>query len=141
MTQRSPAQLMRGFFADVWNARAPDQVAAYMAPDVVNYAVDEAGGHLVGHAPFQEFLGRFLGNFSNIHFTMDDVMESGDSAAARWHCTLTHTGPGLGVPPTGKTLTIRGMTFLKARDGFITEGWNEWDRAALATQLGLLVPA
>ena len=69
-------------------------------------------------------------------FTLHDVIGDGPAAAARWTMRLRHSGDGAGVPATGKTISVTGMTFVHVADGRITAGWNEWDRATLAREMG-----
>jgi steroid delta-isomerase-like uncharacterized protein len=49
----------------------------------------------------------------------------------------THKGEFLGVPATGKRVTIRVMDFVRIRDGKIADHWNIVDVAGLMAQLGV----
>ncbi|WP_424811741.1 ester cyclase [Roseococcus sp. YIM B11640] len=129
----SPGTLFRFWFEEVWNKRAADLIPAYFAEDGVAYALDAAGGDAHGPEAFRAFFETFHDNFSDVEFTVHDVLENGDWAAGRWTCRLTHSGDGFGAPATGETLTVSGMTMMRAADGKILEGWNEWDRLKLAT--------
>jgi predicted ester cyclase len=70
--------------------------------------------------------------------TLEKVVEEGDTAFGRWTATLTHTGEGLGIAPTGRALKVCGMSALRVQGGEIVEGWNNWDQIGLARQLGIL---
>ncbi len=50
---------------------------------------------------------------------------------------MTHTGDGLGLPATNRTVTNGGMSACRASDGKIVEGWNVRDQMGMARQLGL----
>jgi predicted ester cyclase len=141
MPALSPAALMRAWFEEVWNRGDDAAIDAYLAPDGVIHAVDEAGADAVGPEAFRAFHRRFLAAFSDIRMTLHEVIEQGDLAAARFTAELTHSGEGLGVPPSGQRLTLRGMAMLRARDGKAVEGWNEWDRMGLAMACRLVAPA
>jgi predicted ester cyclase len=47
----------------------------------------------------------------------------------------THLGEFLGLPPTGRRVTIRVMDFVRYEDGKIAEHWNVVDIAGLMQQL------
>jgi steroid delta-isomerase-like uncharacterized protein len=71
----------------------------------------------------------------DLHFTLEDVLARGDEAVVRWLATGTHAGDGLGVPPSGRPVRLRGMTWLVFRDGKISEGWDCWDLGGLMKSL------
>lgn len=58
-----------------------------------------------------------------------------------WTWEIRHTSDFLGLPTTGKTTLVRGMTIHKFRDGKIILERGLWDTAALMRQLGMAAPA
>jgi len=140
MSGISAGTVFRRWFEEVWNERRADRIATYLAPDGLIHALDESGADAVGPAAFQQFFERFLVVFPDMHFTVHEVVEQGDMAAGRWTASVTHTGEGLGVPPTGKAMTVEGFSMLRAEDGKMVEGWNQWDRMSLAVACRMLVP-
>jgi len=127
--------VMRRWFEEVWNRRDPSRVPHYLAADGILHALDEQGRSVVGPEGFIPFLNHFLDNFSDISFTLHEVIEQGPMAAGRWTATLTHTGDGLGMPATGRSVTVSGMSLGRIEDGRLVEGWNEWDRQGLVRAL------
>jgi steroid delta-isomerase-like uncharacterized protein len=67
-----------------------------------------------------------------VHFQIAE----GDLVATYKTFTGTHKEEFLGVPATGKRVTIRVMDFLRLEDGGIAEHWNVVDVAGLMHQLG-----
>lgn len=61
-----------------------------------------------------------------------------DLVAVHWEGTGTNTGTGNGLPATGKSIRVWGMTFFRLRDGRIFEEWTAFDQYAMLKQLGLL---
>lgn len=49
----------------------------------------------------------------------------------RWLATGTHTGPGLGLPPTGRSVRFRGITWIRTSGGKLLEGFDCWDVGGL----------
>jgi hypothetical protein len=70
-------------------------------------------------------------------FTIESQVAEGDLVCTRWTAVGRHTGPELGVQPTGRTVTITGQTCQRFEGGKIAEAWFNWDLAGLMSQLGL----
>jgi steroid delta-isomerase-like uncharacterized protein len=141
MATESAEAVLRHWFDDVWTGGRSDLIETYLAPGAIAHGLDESGEGCVGAAGFRPFYERLRGACPDIRIAIDDVVASGPMAACRWTATLTHTGDHLGTPATGRAVRVTGMTFARVEDGRIVEGWNEWDRLAFATALGLVAPA
>ncbi len=61
----------------------------------------------------------------------------GEWAAAFGRQEAVHSGPFMGVEPTGKRVTIRYMDFWKVEDGRITDNWVMVDFPGVLVQLGV----
>ena len=48
-----------------------------------------------------------------------------------WRVTGTHTGPGLGIPPSGKRVDVNGFSLFEYRDGLIVRGVDRWNRGEM----------
>ncbi|MEU6554083.1 ester cyclase [Streptomyces sp. NPDC046915] len=72
-------------------------------------------------------------------FTVEDVIAQGDRACARWTWNATHKRDFLGIPATGKPVTMTGTTVFRFGDnGKIAEAWWQHDQLGLMQQLGAL---
>lgn len=91
-----------------------------------------------GPGEFKQFYASMRHTFSNMHIDLEEVIEQGDLAFTRFTVTANHSGDSLGVAPTNKSISLKGMCCLRAKDGRITEGWNVWDQVGLLRELGLL---
>jgi steroid delta-isomerase-like uncharacterized protein len=140
MPDASPAELLRKWFEEVWNQGRTDLISVYGAPTARMYALDN-GVDTVGPEEFLRFYEKLRGAIPDIHFTVHEVIESGQTAAGRWTATGTHQGDHLGPKATNNAVKVTGMSFLRAVDGQITEGWSEWDQLTLATVIGAVQPA
>ena len=69
---------------------------------------------------------------------MEDIVCEGERVAVRIVLQGTHTGPGLGVAPTGRKVSIQGIIIVRIVDGQIVEGWNNYDQLGLLRQVGAL---
>ena len=52
----------------------------------------------------------------------------------------THTGEFQGIPPTGKQVTMGGISINRFAEGKLAEHWSQFDSLGLMQQLGV-VPA
>jgi predicted ester cyclase len=50
----------------------------------------------------------------------------------------TQRGEIMGVPATGRTVTLNGINVFRIRDGRIVERWGRLDDLGLLSQLGLI---
>ncbi|HEY6970691.1 MAG TPA: ester cyclase [Candidatus Angelobacter sp.] len=68
---------------------------------------------------------------------VENVTENGDKVTVFWSAQGTHTGPGLGVKPTRKQVSMRDKTVFQFKNGKIVEAWNSEYRQELFRQLGV----
>jgi predicted ester cyclase len=124
----------RRWFQEVWNERKAGSIADLMAED----APCSAGAQrIVGPAAWKRtFWEPLMGAFGRVEVTVEDMIAEGDAVAIRWRAALEHTGPALGVPPTGRTIEATGLTMMVVRGGRIVEGWDGWDSTGLLVNVG-----
>lgn len=137
----SPGTVLRLWFEEIWNKKDASRIETYFAPHGITYALDLSGADAEGPEAFRAFFEQFLESFPDVHFTVHDVIESGDRAAGRWSATLTHSGDGFGFTASGETVTVTGMSMIRVEDGMMVESWNEWDRMRLATACRMVGPS
>jgi len=70
-----------------------------------------------------------------MHFIIQDTITEGDKICARWTCSMKHTGDGLGMPATGKSLQITGISVVRVSGDQFVEGWQNWDMLGLMQQI------
>jgi steroid delta-isomerase-like uncharacterized protein len=76
--------------------------------------------------------------FHGLHVTIDDIMADGEKVTARFTARGTHNGEFMGLPPTGKAITMTGIEIFRIKDGKIAELWGEVNLMGLMQQLGIL---
>jgi predicted ester cyclase len=79
-----------------------------------------------------------LAAFPDLTFAHEDELAEGDTVALRETGEGTHTGPFLGIAPTGRRVRFRQLGMLRVRHGQLVEGWGMRDRLSLLRQLGAL---
>lgn len=78
--------------------------------------------------------------FERLNVTVEDMLAEGNKVAVRFTARGIHNGQFMGLPPTGKPITMTGIEIFRIEDGKITELWGESNLLGLMQQLGI-VPA
>lgn len=65
------------------------------------------------------------GSFSNIEVEIQDMLAEDSKVVTRKEITATHTRELMGIPPTGKTITLKVIDILAVEDGKISAHWGE----------------
>jgi steroid delta-isomerase-like uncharacterized protein len=99
-------------------------------PPAVLHSLDE----------YKKGMAGFHTAFPDLRFTIEDEITEGDKIAARWTMRGTHLGEYQGRPPTGKTITVTGVSVFRIADGKIQEIHVNMDRLSMMDQLGWLPP-
>ncbi len=79
--------------------------------------------------------------FPDAQTTIEDLVAKGDTVVKRWTVRGTHQGELMGIPPTGKPVTLAGVTIYRLAGGQIVEGWWTYDSLGLLQQLGVIPAA
>ncbi len=113
-------------------------VAEYFTADWVNH--DPSLPPMSGLAGAEQLLGLWRTAFSNLKIQMEDSIEAGEKVAARFRITGTHSGPLMGIPATGKPISVLATGIFRVVDGKLAENWVNFDALSLMQQIGA-VPA
>ena len=74
--------------------------------------------------------------FSNLKVEIEDAFELDDKVACRFRVSGMHTGPLMGVPPTGKPISVTGTGIFRLVDGKLADNWVNFDALGLMQQVG-----
>ena len=128
------AALVARLFAGSWQGDF-DVVDELVAPDYVGH--DSAEPELVlGPQGVRSSLERYVAAFPGATVAIDEQLAESDRVATRWTVRGTHTGDLAGISPTGKDVTVSGLTITRVSAGKVVEQWTTWDRHGLLVQLG-----
>lgn len=73
--------------------------------------------------------------FSDIKVTIYDQIAEGDKVTTRKAITGIHTGPLMGIPPTGQKITIDVIDIVTVKNGRYFEHWGMNTLSALIAKL------
>jgi steroid delta-isomerase-like uncharacterized protein len=134
MTEPSLRDLAKRFF------EGQDRLKGPIPPELLapEYHAEIAGFppmDAAGHAGFGQ---AFYAAFPDLHHTLDEVRATDDGAAVRFTLRGTHTADFMGLPPTGRAITVPAIVLLSVADGQVTHLRAIFDRFGLMQQLGVI---
>lgn len=126
-------RLARAFFEEIWNQGDESAIDRYIPLDAKGNDPDFGSGR----EGFKAQWRKWREAFPDLHFEIVDLIAEGDKVLTRWVLTGTHQGEYLGVPATGKSIRVEGMSFDRIQDGLVAEGFDGWDALGMRQQLGV----
>lgn len=136
MTAADNISLMKRWYREVWREGNNETIRELLAPDASLRGQIGPDVEVRGPEGFIGFAANIRNTFPDTEVSVEDIFAIDDKVAARWVATGTHTGDGLGVPPTGKRIRVTGITIARFVNGKIVEGWDNWDRLGMLEQIG-----
>lgn len=109
-------------------------VDTYLAEDFVNHdppfgVSPDREGMRVAAAMMREA-------FPDWHSDLHQLVAEGDIVVERFTARGTQQGEVMGVPPTGKTVSLPGINIFRLRDGMVVERWGRLDELGFLRQIG-----
>jgi steroid delta-isomerase-like uncharacterized protein len=76
--------------------------------------------------------------FPDFKATIDDILAEGDKVVIRMTWSGTQKGEFMGVPATGKRVSIGVIDIIRIANGKVVEHWGQMDSMSLMQQLGAI---
>lgn len=121
-------------FIDAWNNGDLTAMKACWSPDMVHYS----RGERLSRDTVAAAMGGMMKAFPGLYLEVHHMVGEGDKVASLLTLHATHTGEFMGVPPTGREITVTMMGLIRVQDGLVIEHWGAADGLALLQQLGLI---
>jgi steroid delta-isomerase-like uncharacterized protein len=121
-----PNELAVRWFDEVWNKGREEAIDELTTADALCFGFPQPQS-VLNREEFKAYVREFRRTFSHIHVRVEETVAEGYRVAVRWTGTMKHTGSGLGFAPTGRTVTVIGMTLLHLQDGLIAQGFHALD--------------
>ena len=80
----------------------------------------------------------FRGAFPDSHFTVEDMVAEGDKVVTRKTFHGTHEGEFMGIPPSGRSVSMGLIDIVRISEGRVVEHWSEGDSLGMMQQLGVI---
>ncbi len=108
------------------------------APDYIYHGPGAFGD--ADLAATKQMLHAFFTAFPEQRVTVEDLIAEGDKVVSRYTFRATHRGEFMGIPATGKAVTVSGIMISRFADGKWVEDWDSPDALSLMQQLGAIPP-
>ena len=133
--------IARRYFEELWNQENLAVVDETFAADFVGHGPPNPlfpTGDYHGYEGQKQLVTMYRSAFPDGSFTIEDMVAADDKVVTRWVIHGTHTGALGDLPPTGKSVTIPGITIARFADGKYAEDWHNWETLGLMQQLGVI---
>jgi steroid delta-isomerase-like uncharacterized protein len=126
--------LLRRFYEELWSQGGLETIPELVSEDFVDHH------SLPGAPPGREGLAALITTwrtaFPDMRETVEDLITEGEKVVGRFTMRGTHSGEFMGVPPTGRSVTMSGIDIVRVEGGKIVEFWYGEHLLELMQQLG-----
>jgi predicted ester cyclase len=139
MSTEQNKALVRKLVEEVINQGNISMIDEFLIPDFVEHEELPPGIPPGREAPKVLFT-MLRSAFPDLKATIEHLIAEGDEVVFHMTWTGTHEGEFMGIPPTGKRISINVIDILGIAEGKFVEHWGVMDSMAMMQQLGV-VPA
>jgi steroid delta-isomerase-like uncharacterized protein len=136
MSEQNKATARR--FYEAWTSGELDALDEIMAPDAQDHDTQNPNAGTRGPEGARLTIEMYRAGFSDSRFDIEQQLAEGDYVITRWTAHGTNDGEMMGMPATGKTVAVTGITIDRFEDGKVVEGWTNWDTLGMMQQLGVV---
>ena len=138
MSSEQNKKIVRRVFEEPWKGNLA-VVDEFVASDYIGH--DPANPEqLRGPEVVKGFISTYMAAFPDARITVEQQLAEGEFITTRWTGRGTHEGELMGIEPTGKQVTVSGLTISRLEGGKIVEEYTNWDTFGMIRELGA-VPA
>ena len=127
--------LVRTFIEEVINQNRFDLLDGILADGFVYH--EPYLGDLNGVDGYRQLVTMWRIAFPDVKFTIREQLAEEQTVITLGVATGTHTGPLMGIPPTGRRISSPCILISRFAHGKIAESWEHYDAAAMLHQLGV----
>ncbi len=128
-------EVLHGIYEAI-NTGDLDLLDKLVAPDYTEHSEG-----FQGVEPFRQQVTAFRAAFPDLRVTIEDLLTDGDRFASRTTVTGTHTGDLMGMPATGKHISVEAVDIGRIENGLAKERWGGLNMYSMLTQLGVIPAA
>jgi steroid delta-isomerase-like uncharacterized protein len=124
------------FLEEVINQGRLEQADELVAVDFVE--LEPLPGQRQGREGLKEVIGMLRAAFPDIHWIVEETVASGDKVVTRFTWTGTHRGTFLGVPASGRSVSVKGVVIDRLVAGKMADSRILMDNFTMMQQLGVI---
>lgn len=126
---------VRSLIEEAFNKGNLSAIDELIADEYVNHA---AGADVNGRRGMKEFVTTYRSALPDYHCVIEEQIAEGDTVVTRWTARGTQDGELLGIPPTGKRVSLPGVVIDRLANGRLVETWLQADVLGMLQQLGVI---
>jgi len=127
---------IRRFVEEVQSGNNIDLVDEICSPEFVNHSAPP--GIPADREGIKIVTAMFRRAFPDSYFTVEDMVAEGDKVATRKTFHGTHGGEFMGIPPSGRSVSMGLIDIVRISDGRVVEHWSMGDTLGMMQQLGVI---
>jgi steroid delta-isomerase-like uncharacterized protein len=100
--------------------------------------LDPLPGQQQGREGLKDVIRMMRTAFPDIHWVVEETIASGDKVVSRFKWSGTHQGDFLGIPATGRRVTVAGVVIDRLEAGKMADSRILMDTFGMMQQLGII---
>ena len=128
--------LVRRFVDEVQSGGNIDLIDEICSPEFVNHSAPP--GIPADREGIKIVTAMFRRAFPDSYFTVEDMVAEGDKVATRKTFHGTHEGEFMGIPPSGRSVSMGLMDIVRISEGRVVEHWSMGDTLGMMQHLGVI---
>ncbi|HSR33060.1 MAG TPA: ester cyclase [Anaerolineae bacterium] len=137
MSTEQNKEIVRQMVEEIFNRGNLSRADEFLAPDFIERE-ELPPGISRDREGVKQLTAMLRSAFPDFHATIDDMIAEGDKVVIRQTFSGTHKGEFMGVPPTGRSISIGVLDIIRIDGGKFVEHWGQMDNMGLMQQLGAI---
>ena len=104
----------------------------------INMQVMASPEPMHGFKGYKDVLDMMRGAMPDVKWTAEEIIADGNKVMVRFTMSGTHTNPFMGMPATGRPISVTAMNIYELKDGKIIREHGLPDLFSMLIQLGML---
>jgi steroid delta-isomerase-like uncharacterized protein len=131
--------IVRRLYEEVWNKRKLEVVDELISP---SHALNDpiVSSSQIGPESYKRRVVELTKSFPDLRFTIEDTITEKEKFVVSWIISGTQKGEFMGIPATGRKISVEGITIHHITNGKILDSYARWDALGLMRQLGNASP-
>jgi steroid delta-isomerase-like uncharacterized protein len=136
MTAETNKAIIRRIVEEIQNGGNLALIDELLAPNFVNHT--PAPGLSPDREGIKHLFSMFRAAFPDGSMTIEDMIAEEEKVVTRKTYRGTHLGEFLGIPPTGRHISVGLIDMMRVVDGKVVEHWSVGDDLGMLQQLGVI---
>jgi steroid delta-isomerase-like uncharacterized protein len=134
MTPAENKTVVNRFVEEVINQGQLERADDLVVVDFVE--LDPFPGQQPGREGLKEVIAQMRAAFPDLHWVLDEMVAEGEKVVSRFTWSGTHRDTFLGVPATGRSISVKGVVIDRIVEGKMVDSRILMDGLSMMQQLG-----